>query len=210
MSSRVLRGETIGPVSPVTWRRGSDSRAPHDSSGPRRDRPRSGGQEIEPRERQAYENGFADGRAAAQKEHLVAVEPLLCSLKEITASVTGVTQKIRQDAEQELVELAVEIARRIVHRELTIDPDALRALVKVALDRVALPELTRIRTSPAHLEVVRAAVEAASPHRNVDLVADPKLRPGHLVFETERGDLDASVESQLDEIHRGLTDRLRA
>jgi flagellar assembly protein FliH len=199
----VLRGETIGPVSPVTWRRGSDSRAPHDSSGPRRDRPRSGGQEIEPRERQAYENGFADGRAAAQKEHLVAVEPLLCSLKEITASVTGVTQKIRQDAEQELVELAVEIARRIVHRELS-------ALVKVALDRVALPELTRIRTSPAHLEVVRAAVEAASPHRNVDLVADPKLRPGHLVFETERGDLDASVESQLDEIHRGLTDRLRA
>ena len=37
---------------------------------------------------------------------------------------------------------------------------------------------------------------------------DPAREPGTVIFETERGDLDASVESQLREIERGLTDRL--
>ncbi len=36
-----------------------------------------------------------------------------------------------------------------------------------------------------------------------------RREPGAVVFETERGNLDASVESQLQEIERGLADRLR-
>ncbi len=41
------------------------------------------------------------------------------------------------------------------------------------------------------------------------MIADPSRQPGDVVFETERGNLDASVDSQLLEIERGLTDRLR-
>jgi flagellar biosynthesis/type III secretory pathway protein FliH len=33
---------------------------------------------------------------------------------------------------------------------------------------------------------------------------------GTVIFETDRGNLDASVESQLREIERGLGDRLRS
>jgi flagellar biosynthesis/type III secretory pathway protein FliH len=43
----------------------------------------------------------------------------------------------------------------------------------------------------------------------VEVVADPSREPGTVVFETARGNLDASVESQFQEIERGLTDRLR-
>jgi flagellar biosynthesis/type III secretory pathway protein FliH len=40
-------------------------------------------------------------------------------------------------------------------------------------------------------------------------VPDGSRDPGAAVFETERGNLDASVESQLGEIERGLADALR-
>ena len=40
-------------------------------------------------------------------------------------------------------------------------------------------------------------------------IPDPSREVGSIVFETQRGDLDASVESQLNEIERGLADRLR-
>ena len=45
--------------------------------------------------------------------------------------------------------------------------------------------------------------------RLVEVVADAAREPGSVVFETERGNLDASVESQLREIERGLADRMR-
>jgi flagellar assembly protein FliH len=43
----------------------------------------------------------------------------------------------------------------------------------------------------------------------VELAADKTLARGAVVFETNRGNLDASVETQLREIEQGLTDRLR-
>jgi flagellar biosynthesis/type III secretory pathway protein FliH len=44
---------------------------------------------------------------------------------------------------------------------------------------------------------------------SIEVIPDPSRQPGALVFETERGNLDASIETQLLEIERGLTDRLR-
>jgi flagellar biosynthesis/type III secretory pathway protein FliH len=40
------------------------------------------------------------------------------------------------------------------------------------------------------------------------VVADSGLERGGVVFETPRGNLDASLETQLLEIQRGLSDRL--
>ena len=37
---------------------------------------------------------------------------------------------------------------------------------------------------------------------------DPKLPPGGVIIDTRRGEFDASVDLQLREIERGLTDRL--
>jgi flagellar assembly protein FliH len=46
------------------------------------------------------------------------------------------------------------------------------------------------------------------PHR-IEVVADPGLAPGSVVLESERGTLDASVGTQLDEIERGFADLVR-
>jgi flagellar assembly protein FliH len=43
----------------------------------------------------------------------------------------------------------------------------------------------------------------------IEVIADPSREPGSVQFETPRGNLDAGVESQLQEIERGLADRLR-
>jgi flagellar biosynthesis/type III secretory pathway protein FliH len=42
----------------------------------------------------------------------------------------------------------------------------------------------------------------------VTVVADPKMRAGDVIFETSLGELDCSIETQLQEIERGFADRL--
>jgi flagellar biosynthesis/type III secretory pathway protein FliH len=48
----------------------------------------------------------------------------------------------------------------------------------------------------------------ASGAAKAEIVADNSLLLGDILFETTRGSLDASIDSQLLEIERGLTDLL--
>ena len=56
---------------------------------------------------------------------------------------------------------------------------------------------------------VSACLPRTSSGGSVEVVPDAARELGSVVFETERGSLDASVDTQLEEIERGLTDRLR-
>jgi len=56
--------------------------------------------------------------------------------------------------------------------------------------------------------LVRRCMEQSGAPKNLILMPDPSLAAGALLFETSQGLLDASVETQLHEIERGLIDRL--
>ena len=46
------------------------------------------------------------------------------------------------------------------------------------------------------------------PGSGIQIVVDPGLQLGDVIFETAQGDLDASIDTQLREIERGFADRL--
>jgi len=105
--------------------------------------------------------------------------------------------------------LALAIARRVLRRELAVDPDAMHGLVLGALEKLQTQEISRVRVHPSHAAQVTAYLRKAVSSMNVEVVPDSAREPGTVIFETPRGDLDASVDSQLQEIERGLVDRLR-
>ena len=109
---------------------------------------------------------------------------------------------------RDIVSLTVAIARRVLRRELSVDPEAIHGVVKAALEKVQRKEICVVRTHPEHVPGVRMYFEKAGLSAGVEIVADASLQPGGLVVETKRGNLDASVETQLKEIERGFTDRL--
>jgi flagellar assembly protein FliH len=105
--------------------------------------------------------------------------------------------------------LSIAIARRILHRELTVDPSALQGLVKAAFDRLDRREIKEIRTDADSIASVKKIVEGLGAPGSVKVIADATLRPGSLVIEVPRGQLDASIETQLIEIERGFVDIVR-
>jgi flagellar assembly protein FliH len=66
-----------------------------------------------------------------------------------------------------------------------------------------------VKVHPSHAAVVTACLGQIATGSKVEIVPDPSREPGAIIFETARGNLDASVESQLQEIERGLADRLK-
>jgi flagellar assembly protein FliH len=153
----------------------------------------------------ALREGEAAGRARAMTE----LQPVLERLAASTADIAALRPNLRREAEADMLQLALAIARRVLRRELAIDSEALHGLVLAALEKLAMQELSRVRVHPSQAAAVSAILRQAGGAPSVEVVPDPALEPGAALFETSRGTLDASVETQLQEIERGLADCLR-
>ena len=153
--------------------------------------------------------GFDEGLAAGRHQAAAEVQPVLERMARTIDEIGQMRARLRKEAEGDLVKLALAIARRVIRRELAIDPDALRGLVLAALEKLKGQEISRIRVHPGHAGPLAAALPPASGGSPLEIVPDPSCQPGGVVFETSRGNLDAGVETQLSEIERGLADRLR-
>jgi flagellar assembly protein FliH len=108
-----------------------------------------------------------------------------------------------------MLRLALEIARRVLRREMAVDPDAIRGLVLAALEKLQGQEVSRVKVHPSHAALIGELLRKSGAGQPVEVIADASREPGAVVFETERGNLDASVDAQLREIERGLADCLR-
>jgi flagellar assembly protein FliH len=155
----------------------------------------------------AYAKGRRDAEADAEQRISAAMQNTAERLSNSVKQLADLRPRMIKEAEADLLRLALAIAQRILHRQLAIDTTALEALVKVSLDRLGRQEQIRARVHPALVDPIRAVL-ARLASRAIEVAADANLETGSLIFETNRGQLDASINSQLDEIERGLIDRL--
>jgi flagellar assembly protein FliH len=150
---------------------------------------------------------FDAGREQGEQHARTLLTPVLERLNASIAEIVNMRPELRRSAEKDAVELSLQIARRVLHRELTIDGNALNALARVVFDRLNRSETWQLTVHPQFAEAIRGSLPAGSADR-VRLNIDPSCAPGTFVVRSEDGTIDASVDSQLAEINRGLTDRL--
>jgi len=209
MSSKIIRGAQAGDIQPFTW----PVLAPGLEQPPARSRESDTGsaaaadQQIERRALEARQAGYAEGETEGRSTAQAEVRPVLERLAQAIEHLAALGPQLRQQAETDVVRLAVAIARRVLRRELTIDPQAIHGLLKAALAQIEVQEVNRVRVHPEHEATVRACLQSSGPGTRVEIVGDAGLELGAAVFETDRGNLDASVETQIQEIERGLADR---
>jgi flagellar assembly protein FliH len=159
--------------------------------------------------RAAYTQGFQEGRAAGQHEMEARVAAMNTQVARSVEELSGLRQRFRHEAEEDVVALALAIARRILHRELTVAPEAVLGLVKAALDKMEAREVHRVRVSREDAAMVQQFLEKMGLPRQVEVIGDPGLQRGSAILDSGRGALDASVETQLAEIERGFADLVR-
>ena len=158
--------------------------------------------------RQARERAFQEGQKAGRETAAAEVQPVIERLVRACSDVATLRARIRRETESDIVTLTVAIARRVLRRELSVDPEAIHGIVKAALEKVQTKEICLVRVHPDHVAQVRSFLEKSGLGAGLEISPDPALQLGGLILETKRGNLDASVETQLKEIERGFTDRL--
>jgi flagellar assembly protein FliH len=209
MSSKLVLPDASGAARPVVWRQVQAPALAGAPAGQAPGQPVQIERQIEERVREARAAGQREGEAAARNRGAAELKAALDRLAQSIQELAGWRARLRREAEADLVRLALEIARRVVRRELAVDPDALRGLVTAALEKLQGQDISRVKVHPSHAALLSACLKQASGGSSAEVVADPSREPGTVIFETARGNLDASVDTQLREIERGLVDRLR-
>jgi flagellar assembly protein FliH len=210
-TSRVLKPEEMTAVAPLWWN-GSDASGgkgdPSSRDAVRMDAPLPPGSR-ERIEREAYERGFAEGQNMARAQAQAEAQPVIERMSRSLVEISSLRPRLRREAERDLVKLAIAIARRVLHRELTLDPSSLEGLIRVALEKLESRELCRVRVHPDQEEMLRSLLERFSNSHAVEVIPDKTLHAGDVLLETPHGTVDASVDAQLSEIERGFADRIQ-
>jgi len=192
MSSRIIRGDgrllqpKVSPPAPA----GQPVVSPEDR--------------IMEVEKQAFEQGYGEGERIGKQMGEAMTETICKRYEKSIAELGAFHKKMLQSMEEQTVRLALEIARKIVQRELTMDPDLIGALATVALKRLAGHQSIELRISRHDLQRVRAAVAVVNPA--ILVKEDPALERGDFVIETNQTHLDGRISSQIDTIGRALVD----
>lgn len=219
--SKVLTGESALPAQPVAWKRihagpGRTGAEPPGADAAEQEALRALAarvaeleRELPRREQAAFEAGQQKGRAEAQEQAAARLTPVVEAFARAAAQMLELRRRMRREAEEDVVKLALAVARRILHRELSVDPEALLGIVKAALEKVEGREVNCVRVHPEDAPMIGKAFAQLGLGERVKVEADPKLARGSAILDTSRGSLDASVETQLQEIQRGLLDRIR-
>lgn len=159
-------------------------------------------------EQAAREKGLQEARLMFEQEVAervnAEVAPARETLAQTIARVSALEAEIAAKIETELLEFALEIAKKIVGREVTIDREVALTLVKLSLAKLHNRTFAKIYLNPQDLAFVEAHRERLNFHGSLELTEDNSVSPGGCLVHTETGDIDARIESQFDEIAHGL------
>jgi flagellar assembly protein FliH len=217
MSSRLIRSGDPVAAEPIVWRHAGGAAIagmhPRRTGGDRGGWPDASAADLERQLEQkaqgAYQQGYATGEAAAMQRATERLDPVLASFAGIIQELTGLRRRFRAEAEEDTVKLAIAIARRVLHRELATDPEAILGLVIAAFQKLSARETHRLRVSPADAAALQENRGRLELPPALEIVPDASLTSGSVIFETARGELDASVDTQLAEIQRGFADVIK-
>jgi len=164
---------------------------------------------LEQREKQGFEHGVQEGEARARKvyEQSLAAARVAISraLEEFKAQRVSYFNRV----EPEVVQLALGIARKILHREAQMDPLLLTGMVHVALEKVDQGTRVRLRAHPDEIHFWNSHFsESGAIPISPEIIGDPALKHGECALETEIGSTQISLETQLKEIEQGFFDLL--
>lgn len=173
----------------------------------------SGRQQIE---EDAYRKGLTDGVHTGRLQILGDIHNELKILRSFIEGIEKARVEIYENIEADVVEMALAIAKKIIYeaaeRERGIVVAAAQESIRKASDR----EMIRIKINPVDHEILNKRktelLHCFDGIKSILFEEDDSIQPGGCLIETNQGDIDARLESQVRVIEgdiRKVTDSRR-
>lgn len=159
--------------------------------------------------RAAREAGFAEGLKAAEAEALAQRRALAQQFDALLETFARPLNRLDAKIEAALADLAVVIARNLLHCELSLDPGKIAAVITDAVEAMPLNDRAlRVQLHPDDTAFAHELLDAGAGDRQVSVQSCPELGRGDCRVEGEFAAVDASVEARVqalvEQLYAGL------
>jgi flagellar assembly protein FliH len=153
---------------------------------------------------EGYAAGYQEGRGQAERE----LRDLFTFAEGSVLEVAEARARLLDESEQDLVRLAVQVAQRILVAELDARPERVVDVLRGALRKAFVRDHLQVICNPADLHLIETAGDDLSAHvgtlRNLELIGDRRIARGGVVVRTDAGDVDATLDGQLERLREAM------
>ena len=149
----------------------------------------------------AAKEGYQEGLALAKDD--------IAEVRNAITSFLGAKQAVFDIISSDILEISVEIAQKIIKKELQQDPNAILDNVLAVLKGLSKDETKiTLRVNPTQVSLLKSEIPNVLSEAGLDakilIVPDETIMEGGCVVTTNNGVIDATIETQLAVISEAL------
>lgn len=158
-------------------------------------------EEADTIEKSAFEEGYRKGLEQAEAD--------IQAFRDSITSFMNATEDVFEYIAPDILEISVDIAKKVIKKEVETDPQVLINTIVDVLKTVSKSEpKINIRVKPQAVQFIKDTLPNITYQYGIDakinIVADPSIEDGGCVFQTNNGIVDASIDTQLEIIKKAL------
>ncbi len=132
-------------------------------------------------------------------------------LRASSETIHNLRDKIFRESEDEVINLIMLVARKVIIREIAQDRSILDEVVKHALAGLSAREEITVRINPDDYQLLTSGRDELLHNELLNerllLKPDPSVAAGFCLVDTAMGTIDASLDGQMDQIYRSLLEQ---
>lgn len=154
--------------------------------------------------KEGHEKGHNEGLAIGKAES----RQVLKDFEQAIRQVTGQRQALLEEAKQQVLQLVIQISKKVTYDAFEADPEATVKLISGVIDSLTDRSQLKIKVNPNHLPVVEQHIDTfmqgSTSIKDIEILPDPRVKYGGCFIETPSGDIDARLESQFEIIENTI------
>lgn len=159
---------------------------------------------LEEIKEEAFSKGKVTGRLEAEEKLHSATQALGAGLEQISCLRNSLLIKSKED----MIRLIMAVVKQVIHTEVEEKEDIIIETVSRALQAAVQADKYYIRVHPEDIHIVNEKeplfLAGMKGLQNIYFLADETVGRGGCLAESQTGEVDATIESQLNEIYEHL------
>ncbi len=156
----------------------------------------------------AYARGRREGLDSVEGNLETSAQALAAAVAEISR----LRESLAKNSSQDMLRLVMAVSEQVIRREVAADPKVILTIIETALKSSVRTDQYCIRINPADLETVTKQkplfLASISGLKNISIETDASISPGGCRIDSDLGDVDATIETQLEAIRQALSEAI--
>jgi len=164
-------------------------------------------------EKQAHEKGIQEGKVEGKEEIISQSKIVIEGIENVLKEITAYKDDFPKIYEKEVVGLIKEIAKKVVHVEARMDERVILKNIYKAFDILSDRVEVKLNINPDDLDFVNENrpefFSNVKGLQSISIEADADVERGGCFIETEYGNVDARIQTQLERVESSLEELLK-